>query len=192
LSDSVTILRQEFPALGLVLGFAAPQERSTYADLLLLWIEINRARSSAETLIVAARITWWRDAMAEGKPEGVPLASNLLNHQRITQAQFADILTRIIDLTLQQSPEVSVQLAFGDLFAQAFDCEAIDAGHILHLLKTSLGGHAVSGGDGIKNKASLPKTLRLIHWLCEKPSRLHYPEEHPMLALSMLWASLKV
>jgi len=192
LSDSVAILRQEFPALGLVLGFASPKERSTYADLLLLWIEINRARSSAETLIAAARITWWRDAMAEGKPEGVPLASNLLNHQRITPAQFADILTRIIDLTLQQSSEEAVQLAFGDVFAQAFDCAANDVGYILHRLKTSLGGHAGSGGDGIKNKASLPKTLRLIDWLCEKPSRLHYPEEHPMLALSMLWASLKV
>ena len=196
MSDPVTILRQEFPALGLVLGFASPDERAIYADLMLLWIEINRARSSSENLIAAARITWWRDAVAENKPEGVPLATRMLDHQKISPQYYADVLTQIIDLTLQQSAEESVQMAFGQFFAEAFNCDAGDVGHILHRLKLSLGGHSgfnQSKNDGKKDgKGAMPKALRLIDWLCDKPSRLHYPEEHPMLALSMVVASLKV
>ena len=192
MSDPVTILRQEFPALGLVLGFASPDERAIYADLMLLWIEINRARSSSENLIAAARITWWRDAVAENKPEGVPLATRMLDHQKISPQYYADVLTQIIDLTLQQSAEESVQMAFGQFFAEAFDCDAGDVGHILHRLKLSLGGHSGLDQGKKDGKRVMPKVFRLIDWLCDKPSRLHYPEEHPMLALSMVVASFKV
>ena len=107
--DAVSSLRRELPALGLTAGFAAPKIRPLYADLMLLWLEVNRARAANENLIAAARLTWWRDAIAENKPEGVPLAVRLLEYKSLDQSQLTTRLTNLIDVTINSSPEAKIE-----------------------------------------------------------------------------------
>ena len=100
--DAIQNLRDEFPALGLTLGFAKPAERSLYADLLLLWLELNRARSSSETLVAAARMTWWRDAIENQNQRAFLWQCDCLITRTIDQKRLADHLTNIIGLTLNR------------------------------------------------------------------------------------------
>ena len=185
--DAIQNLRDEFPALGLTLGFASPAERSLYADLLLLWLELNRARSSSETLVAAARMTWWRDAIENAKPEGVPLAMRLLYHKTIDQKRLADHLTNIIGLTLNGSEDTIFHHHFGQVLGMVFNCDGDQAGLVLARLKLSLSGQVIDQSTDLKNDLkSMPKVIQLINWLASDPSRLHYPESKPLLALHML------
>ena len=190
--DAVSSLRQELPALGLTAGFAAPEIRAVYADLMLLWLEVNRARAANENLIAAARLTWWRDAIDQNQPEGVPLATRLLDHQIDHQALVAE-LTHLIDHTLHSdggaSQDDQCHLIYGRILASALGGEAEAAGQVLISLKASLAGKP---RDLNIQTQSLPKVLRLVHWLAEDPARLHYPEAKPMLALTMVFAAFKI
>ena len=193
--DAVSSLRQEFPALGLTAGFAAPETRALYADLMLLWLEMNRARSANETLIAAARMTWWRDAIDQHSPEGVPLATRLLAYPSLDRAALVQSLTALIDLTLHADPEDRAEadnkahLVFGQILSSAFGCDATAAGQVMIRLKASLAG---APRDIPINDAGLPKPLRLVAWLADDPARLHYPEAKPMLALSMMMAAFRI
>lgn len=192
--DAVTSLRQEFPALGLTAGFADPKSRAVYADLMLLWLEINRARSSQESLIAAARLTWWRDAIADQKPEGVPLAIRLLANQNLDHSKLSATLTECISHTLNGAGEDHIHLSFGDILSATMGGDAKAAGQVMMRLKASLSGYntetsADEIGAAIK---TLPKPLRLIDWLADDPRRLHYPETKPMLALSMVFAAIRL
>lgn len=194
-TDAVTSLRQELPALGLTAGFAAPKIRSLYADLMLLWLEVNRARAANENLIAAARLTWWRDAIADNKPEGVPLAIRLLEHNSLDQPQLTAGLTALIDVTINSNPEAKIEtesqchLIYGNILASALGGDAQAAGHVLISLKASLAGKP---REMEIDQQSLPKVLRLVDWLTQDPLRLHYPEAKPMLALSMMFAAIRL
>lgn len=193
--DAISSLRQELPALGLTAGFAAPKIRSLYADLMLLWLEVNRARAANENLIAAARLTWWRDAIAENKPEGVPLAMRLLENESLDQSQVTTRLTELIDATIHSSPEAKIEaenqchLIYGHILSSALGGDALAAGQVLIRLKASLAGNP---SDVEYDVQSLPKVLRLVDWLAQDPMRLHYPEAKPMLALSMIFAAIRL
>ena len=193
--DAVSSLRQELPALGLTAGFAAPKIRPLYADLMLLWLEVNRARAANENLIAAARLTWWRDAIAENKPEGVPLAVRLLEYKSLDQSQLTAELTNLIDVTINSSPEAKIEaenqchLIYGKILTSALEGDALAAGQLLISLKASLAGKPSDISNDIQ---TLPKMLRLVNWLTKDPMRLHYPEAKPMLALSMIFAAIRV
>ena len=193
--DAVSSLRQELPALGLTAGFATPQIRPVYADLMLLWLEVNRARAANENLIAAARLTWWRDVIAENKPEGVPLAMRLLEYKSLDQSQLTAGLTNLIDVTINSSPEAKIEaenqchLIYGKILSAILGGDALSAGQVLINLKASLAGKP---SDIEYDVQSLPKVLRLVDWLTQDPMRLHYPEAKPMLALSMIFAAIRL
>lgn len=193
--DAISSLRQELPALGLTAGFAAPHIRPLYADLMLLWLEVNRARAANENLIAAARLTWWRDAIAENKPEGVPLATRLLENESLDQSQVTAGLTDLIDVTIHSNPEAKIEaenqchLIYGKILTSALGGDALAAGQLLIRLKASLAGKPHDNEYDIQ---SLPKVLRLVDWLTQDPMRLHYPEAKPMLALSMIFVAIRL
>ena len=193
--DAVASLRQELPAIGLTAGFAPPKIRPVYADLMLLWLEVNRARSANENLIAAARLTWWRDAIADNKPEGVPLAMRLLEHKSLDQPQLTARLPDLIDVTINSSPEAKIEaenqchFIYGDILASALSGDPQAAGQVLISLKSSLAGKP---RDIEYDVQTLPKMLRLVDWLAQDPMRLHYPEAKPMLALSMIFAAIRL
>ena len=195
LMDAVSSLRQDLPALGLTTGFATPKIRPVYADLMLLWLEVNRARAANENLIAAARLTWWRDAIAEHKPEGVPLATRLLEYESLDQSQLIAGLTDLIDVTINSSPEAKIEaenkchFIYGKILTSALGGDSQAAGQVLICLKASLAGRTCDISSDVQ---TLPKVLRLVDWLTQDPMRLHYPEAKPMLALSMIFAAIRL
>lgn len=186
--DAVNALRHEFPALGLTIGFAPKKDRALIADILLFWLEVNRARSSSENLIAAARITWWRDAIDEKKPEGVPLAERLLAHQDIPHQAFGEMIGQLVELTLNQAGLPEVMHEFAKPFAPIWDGDADELAHILLAFKMAMTGQAHDLG---KIASPLPIPFKMMAWLCHDPARLNYPDEKPLLSLSMMMASLK-
>ena len=180
--QSLKILRQDFPALWLALSFAPPKQRVLYADLLLLWLELNRAASAQERLIAAARITWWQDAMERQQSSGVPLAESLLTNEQINKDSLAASLSHIASNTLHGIDSPDVHAVFADFMAGCLDTDAEPIAIILRKIKGKT-------GETISPAAALPKVLKMIDWLTEKPARLNYPAEEPLLALSMLLAS---
>lgn len=193
--DAVSSLRQELPALGLTAGFAAPQIRALYADLMMLWLEVNRARAANENLIAAARLTWWRDAITENKPEGVPLATRLLQYKTLDHHHLTTRLTDLIEITLHSEAGAGIRaedqchLIYGQILSSSLGGDAKAAGQVLISLKASLAGQT---HEMEIDRQSLPKVLRLVHWLSQDALRLHYPEAKPMLALAMIIAAIRV
>ena len=178
--QSLKILRQDFPALWLALSFAPRKQRGLYADLLLLWLELNRAASAQERLIATARITWWQDAMERRQSSGVPLAEALLNNDNIDKDSLASSLAHIASATIHGTDSPDIHAIFADFMAQ---CLAIEAEPVAIILRR------IKGKSSETAAAALPKVLKMINWLTEKPARLNYPDEEPLLALSMLLAS---
>ena len=189
MSDAVTSLRQDIPALGLTLGFSSPSIRPVLADALLLWLEIRRAGLAGEQLIAATRMTWWRDALAEGRSEGVPLAERLMAHG--DGRQLTDAINRRIDALLYGDsddpwPEgIAVWLASHLAAQQALDISAIS--QMLNRLDASLRGDVMPSAP-----ATGQVSLDLINWCCDKPSRLQYPATHPLLVVQMLLATFRL
>ena len=186
--DAVAALRHELPALGLTLGFADRSTRATIADILLLWLELNRARSASEGLIAAARITWWREAFDQGKPEGVPLAERLLKQDKIAVSSLSQMLSEVTNLTLDQASDGAVMHYFAPPITNALGGDANELAHILLSFKMALIG---TPAELPPLKSDLPPPFKLMAWLAQDPSRLNYPQEKPLLALSMLMASLR-
>ena len=178
--QSLKILRQDFPALWLALSFAPRHQRGLYADLLLLWLELNRAASAQERLIATARITWWQDAMETGQSSGVPLAEALLANDRINKPSLAASLAHIASITINGTASPDIHAIFADFMG---DCLGTDSESVAIILRR------IKGQTSETTAAHLPKALRMINWLTEKPARLNYPAEEPLLALSMLLAS---
>jgi hypothetical protein len=186
--DSVAALRHEFPALGLTLGFAPKAERQAIADIMLLWLEFNRARSASENLIAAARITWWRDALTKKSSEGVPLAERLIGQTIIPVEVLASLAKDMAEMTLNQSSDDAVMRRFAQPVADAFGGDADELGDILLALKMAMVGQAAVLPLPLSD---LPLPFRLMAWLCRDTWRLKYPDEKPWLALAMIWAKFR-
>ena len=194
MTDAVTSLRQDVPALGLTLGFSAPSIRPVLADALLFWLEIRRAGLAGEQLIAATRMTWWRDALTEGRSEGVPLAERLIAHGG--GSQLAEAINRRIDALLYGDGDdtwpdgISVWLAarIHEMQQDEIDISAIS--QVMNRLDAGLKG--IREDDiptaGITGQISLD----LISWCCDKPSRLQYPAAHPLLVVQMLLATFRL
>lgn len=187
--DAVAALRHELPALGLTVGFAHRSSRGIIADVMLLWLEINRARSASEGLIAAARITWWREAFDQGKSEGVPLAERLINQDKISVSSLSAMLSEVTNLTLDQASDGAVMHCFAPPITAAFGGDADELAHILLSFKMAMVGTPSTLAPLMEN--DLPPPFKLMAWLAKDPSRLNYPQEKPLLALSMMLASLK-
>ena len=189
MSDAVTSLRQDIPALGLTLGFSSPSIRPVLADALLFWLEIRRAGLAGEQLIAATRMTWWRDALAEGRSDGVPLAERLIAHGG--GEQLADAVNRRINALLYGDGDdtwpdgISIWLAARMHKTQTLDISAVS--QMLNRLDASLKGEAVPAA-GTTGQISLD----LINWCCDTPSRLQYPATHPLLVVQMLLATFRL
>ena len=189
-----TTLRQEFPALALVTGFANPKMREQLADLLLLWLEINRARNAAESMIAAARITWWREALDEGKPESVPLAERLIaTYPDITP--ITAMLQQVVNITLNGGDDHQICHVMGDLWAKIFNNGqgGDDCAHILLAFRSAMSGNALDSDLAASLMAKpIPQPIKLIAWLAQDPKRLSYPEAQPLLPFKMMLRAIRL
>jgi hypothetical protein len=181
-------LREDFPALALTVGFAPPHDRELMADLLLLWMEINRARNAAENMIAAARISWWRDALDKNRPEGVPLAERLI--KAIPEpTPVTDMFEKVIGITLDQGDDHLVCHAVGDMMAIILNKGegGDDIAHTLLAFRRAMAGKSLDGDIAkVLIAAPLPVPIKLIAWLAQAPERLNYPEGQPLLPLKMM------
>ncbi len=192
--DSITTLRADFPALALVTSVMPPRDRTYLADLLLLWLEVNRARNAAESMIAAARITWWREALDNKKSEGVPLAERLLAHHLAADRDIAPItsmLEHIVGITLNAADSADHQTchAMGDMLAATLHNGngGGDIAHALLALRGAMGG--ITLDDGLAATlfaADMPTPFKLMAWLAQDPTRLNYPDAHPLLPLKLM------
>lgn len=184
IEDGFTALRQKNPALALTLNFAQPSLRQPLADALLLWFEIIHAQAASEALLAAARLTWWHDALVERKAEAVPLAVRLLASDGLDIKIKA--LADIREVILTGDPPDQVHHAYAPVF-KAISGEGDEGEYslILHSLREALAGKA-SERHTLSHSS---KSFRLMAWLAEEPSRLSYPDEKPLLAISMIIAS---
>ena len=193
MKGSVT-LRQDFPALALVIGFARPDAREQLADLLLLWLEMNRARQAAESMIAAARITWWREALDNKKPESVPLAERLLAHYQDISPITAT-LQQVVNITLNGGDDHQICHAIGDMLAKVLNNGqgGDDCAHILLAFRQAMTGQALDHviSKDLQHKP-VPQPLKLMAWLAEDPKRLNYPETGPLLPLKMLFRAIRL
>lgn len=184
--NGLLLLRQEFPALGMVLGFIPSTQRAPVADIMLLWLELRRATQASEAIVAATRIAWWRDALEHGDGKGVPLAENLIAAH--DSAQLTKMLGQLVEATLTEGPAQAHHHTAATLLAQATQQDETELAAALIRLDAILDGE-MAGNPG----AAIPHPLpALIHWLCDQPTRLAYPERHPMLAFSMLLAAIKL
>ena len=168
-----TTLRQEFPALALVTGFANPKMREQLADLLLLWLEINRARNAAESMIAAARITWWREALDEGKPEAVPLAERLIaTYPDVTP--ITAMLQDVVNITLNGGDDHQICHVMGDLWAKILNHGqgGDDCAHILLAFRGAMSGNALDSDLAASLMAKIYPTADKAHRLaCSRPKK---------------------
>ncbi len=188
MTDAVTALRHEFPALGLTLAFVPKKQRGGIADVMLLWLEVMRASTASESLIAAARIAWWRDAIADNKPQGVPLAERLISQDAIPNAALTAMLEKIISITIDGGDNGAIMHAFAPPMTTAFGGSAQELAHIL------LGFNMAMSGEGVdlpKPTSTLPLPFLMMAWLAKAPERLAYPREKPLLAVSMIMALLR-
>ena len=185
MTEAVTNLRQEVPALGLTVGFSSPADRDVIADGLLLWVEVRRACLTQENLVAATRLTWWRDALSDQRGHGVPLAERLILHKN------CDALAKGLDAKMMSvlHGEPNHKEPWSDVIGQWYVQNGI--GHdptvnasILDNLDEAFVGKA---NDRL---SSGQISLDLISWCCSKPSRLNYPDQHPLLALQMMIAAI--
>lgn len=183
--DAVSSLRQEAPALGLALGFSSPSHRQVIADAVLLWLETRRAMLAGEYLIAAARMTWWRDALAEKRPEGVPLAERLIDHGG------GDLLIAGIDARINATLHGTDPSLWHENLAAWLGGRLGIEGETIKPVFDAL-EMAYSGQTCTQSVATGQASLDLMGWCCRKPTRLHYPENHPLLALQMMIAVFRL
>ena len=177
-------LRAERPALAMAASFAPPRDRELVAALLLLWMELLRAGQASEPLLAATRMAWWRDALRERAAEGVPLAESLVALGMADQ--LADAIDAMVAETMQSDRPVPPHAAVAGILAPAIGVEAEAAASLLGQLAGAFGGRAAEPAR-IAHPA-----LALVQWCCRKPARLDYPDRRPLLALEMLWASIRL
>ena len=189
MSDAVLSLRQEIPALGLTAVFSPPRQRPLIADGLLLWIETRRASLASENLVAATRLTWWRDALADGKDpsktQGVPLAERLIKHDGAEMLAEGLDATMIAILHGETEPIAPWCEVLGRWFSRHGIGQDFANAAVLKNLDAAFAGQAAAG-----RIATGQPSLDLISWCCLKPSRLNYPEQHPLLAVQMLLAAM--
>ena len=181
MTSSLSILRHDFPALALAVGFARANEREKLAAGIALWLEVRRALQAQEPMLAATRITWWQDAL-EKQNLGVPLAENLI------KSEYASSLAKELALMVEDilsgknpSPHEVIARYIGVPQGEA----------VLKYLDATLKGSPHEFSERPAKIGHL--TFDLITWCCAKPERLSYPDKHPLLALKMLWvASLKI
>lgn len=187
--DSISSLRHEFPALALITGFASRKDRAFLADMLLLWLEYRRATRASETLIAAARLTWWREAFETGKTGNVPLAERITkwSEHKLDLSELINSTQSLINAVLDGSDQRFIHLQFAEMikFGLKLEDDAQSMASVLSGLSDVMDGE----------KAALPPEagyapMALIVWLCQDPSRLDYPAKHPLLALRMLLAAV--
>jgi hypothetical protein len=183
--DAVTSLRKEAPALGLTLGFSPAINRPPIADALLLWLEVRRALLADENLVAAARMAWWRDALAEARSEGVPLAERLIAHGGLPQ--LAEGLDAQINTVLHGTASALWHESLSCWLAQRLEIEPGAPIIVFERLEAAFAGTATPSSMPV-GQASLD----LIGWCCEKPSRLRYPESHQLLALQMIFVAFRL
>lgn len=188
--SSTQSLRDEFPALALTVGFASPAERDHLADLLLLWLEINRARNAAESMIAAARITWWREALDNNRAEGVPLAERILASGR-DLSSVSIMLARVVGITLDaaSTADNDICYAMGDMLASMVNRGkgASEIAQALMTLRSAMGGEDITPDrQTAVFTAKIPTPFKLMAWLSGRPQSLNYPESDPLLPLKMM------
>ena len=188
MQDGITSLRESFPALSLVTGFACPSERAILADLLLLWLEVNRARRSSESMVAAARLSWWRDSLSEGRGESVPLAERLILSLEDTEA-VTRMLQEVIEAVLNGDDEHRVYRSLGEMMARLLDegRGRDEIGLVLSVFDKAMSGEGVDSGvarDLMSSDILVP--FKLIVWLGEDRGRLDYPLAHRFLPLRMM------
>ena len=177
-------LRAERPALALAASFAPRAEREAIAALLLLWMELRRAGLATERLLTATRIAWWRDALRNRDVKGVPLAESLIT---LGMADgLAEAIEPMVEGLLETERPLSPHAGVAGTLAASIGGKAKEAEALLVQLDEALQGKAAE-----PRKFGHP-TLDLIQWCCRRPSRLEYPDRHPLLALQMLWASIRL
>ena len=193
MSDSLTALRHELPALALTLGFAKPIERSMLADYLLFWLELRRALLASESMLAATRIAWWRDALEQKRGEA-PLAQRLIAKSEC--AALASALATLIESIIQPEiePNTTIHTIIGERLGDIIDKPTATLVPVLVRLDNALLGNKTFGKETL-GKETPPSKIGhpvpdLINWCCDKPSRLAYPDRHPMLALAMLAKSI--
>ena len=193
MSDSLTALRHELPALALTLGFAKPTERSMLADYLLFWLELRRALLASESMLAATRIAWWRDALEQKRGEA-PLAQRLIAKSEC--AALASALATLIESIIQPEikPNTTIHTIIGERLGDIIDKPTATLVPILVRLDSALLGNKTFGKETLEKDTPPSKIGHpvpdLINWCCDKPSRLAYPDRHPMLALAMLAKSI--
>lgn len=187
-------LRQEFPALALVTGFATPKTREVLADLFLLWLEINRARQAAESMIAAARITWWREALENKKPESVPLAERLIA-AHLDISPITNTLQNVVNITLNGGDDHQICHALGDMLSALLNNNkgGDDCAHILLAFRQAMTGHALEAelAKTLMQK-DIPQPLKLMAYLAQDPKNLSYPEASPLLPLKLMWQAIRL
>lgn len=184
------LLRRELPALGLTIGFAPKSRRDTLAVFLLLWLELRRATLASEVILTATRLAWWRDALETGRTEGVPMADYFVEHG-LAEPVAAGIGI-MVEGTMEQGRPISPHGLIAALLADVTACDVMVIEDILKGLDQALkgkGGKDKTGEAGIR---SGHPSLDLIAWCCQKPSRLDYPEKHPLLAVQMMLAAIRL
>lgn len=185
--DAVAQLRRECPALGLTLGFTPAHERNALGDMLLLWLELNRARNASEPLIATARITWWQEALKNpSTSQGVPLAQRLSRHV-IPAKTLSLMIADIAELTLNQTDDKPVMLCFAKVLGEAFGGDANELAEILLAVKSGLAGESQSL---LAIESDVPTAFRIMAWLTRDAERLRYPDKKPWTALAMFGAVL--
>lgn len=185
MNSAVTDLRRETPALGLTLGFSPPSQRPIIADAILLWLEVRRAMRAGEPLIAAARMAWWRDALTENRSEGVPLAERLIAHGG-TESLIAGIDARI-NTALHGADPAAWHEHLAAWLSQKTGAWPEAAQMMLDQLEASFSGTAAA-----RPVSTGQASLDLMAWCCTKPSRLDYPEKHPLLALQMMLVAIRL
>ena len=198
MSDSLTALRHELPALALTVGFAKPTERSMLADYLLFWLELRRALLASESMLAATRIAWWRDALEQKRGEA-PLAQRLIAKSEC--AALASALATLIESIIQPEieppeikPNTTIHTIIGERLGDIIDKPTATLVPVLVRLDNALLGNKTFGKETLEKETPPSKIGHpvpdLINWCCDKPSRLAYPDRHPMLALAMLAKSI--
>lgn len=188
--NGVSLLRQEFPALALILGFIPSSEREPVANILLLWLELRRASQASEQIVAATRIAWWRDALEANDGKGVPLAENLLAGTNLNS--IAVRLADLVERTLTEENTTAHHHLAGQELATLINQPVERLTAALIRLDNVLEGGRMDRPDRTSPDYSRHVLPGLIHWLCDTPTRLAYPERHPMLVFAMVLAAVRL
>ena len=183
MTSAHSALRSERPALALAASFAPRAERESVSALLLLWMELRRAGSASEPLLAATRMAWWRDALGGGEAAGVPLAEHLVGLN--LAGDLANGIGEMVERVMASDSPVPPHACIAGALSSAIGVEAATVESLLAQLDGALAGAAAEPA-----RTGHP-ALDLVQWCCRVPSRLDYPDRHPLLALGMLWESIR-